>query len=138
MNRKHILLLSLLGVFALLLSGCGLLGNDPLDGTAWVLVSYDKNQPIEGTTLTVEFAEGRISGSSGCNSYGGEYEVKGDNLTVGEVAWTLMACMDPEGVMEQEQRFMELLVGAETFTVSEDRLEITAEDGRSTLVFEPK
>jgi heat shock protein HslJ len=138
MNRNQtIILRALLLLLALALVGCSLVpAADPLDGTSWVLVSYDKNQPIEDTTLTAEFSDGKVGGSSGCNTYGGSYEVSGEKLTVDEVAWTLMACF-PEGVMEQEQRFMELLTNAQTFTVSTDRLEITASDGRSMLVFEP-
>jgi heat shock protein HslJ len=137
MNQRKFLFFCMLGVFTLALAGCGLMpAADPLDGTSWVLISYDKNQPIEGTSLTAKFSDGQVGGSSGCNSYGGSYEVSGDKLTIGEVAWTLMACLD-EGVMAQEQRFMELLTDAQTFTLSGDRLEITASDGRSMLVFEP-
>lgn len=138
MSKKNYGLMGIFGfVLLLLLAGCSLIpGADPLDGTSWVLVSYDKNRPIEGTTLTAEFKDGQIGGSSGCNSYGGTYEVNGSEIVVSDVVSTLMACMEPEGVMGQEQRFMELLMNAETYTLSDDRLEITAADGRSMLVFE--
>ncbi len=41
----------------------------------------------------LRFAEdGRVSGSDGCNSLGGEYTVDGDTVTVKRAASTLMAC----------------------------------------------
>ena len=69
MKKRLITLIAVGGVFLLLLSACGEITNkDPLEGTAWQLFAYRKTLPVEGTTLTIEFADGQISGSSGCRS----------------------------------------------------------------------
>ena len=50
----------------LLLAGCGMLSRaSSLEGTSWTLVDLAGTPPIEGTTVTVEFAEGNIGGSIG-------------------------------------------------------------------------
>ena len=82
-----------LACILVLLTGCSAfpVAADPLDGTSWELYAYRKTRPIEGSTLTISFENGQVSGTSGCNSYGGSYEVHGEKLTVDEVFATLMA-----------------------------------------------
>ena len=58
---------------------------DPLDGTSWELYAYRKSRPVEGTTLTIKFEDGQVSGSAGCNSFGGSYQVNGEKIAFGEV-----------------------------------------------------
>ena len=50
-----------------------------LTGTEWRLVSFgpagNEASLVAGTTVTLKFGEdGRASGSTGCNSYGGTYQ----------------------------------------------------------------
>jgi len=66
-------------------------------------------------------AEGRISGSDGCNGVMGSYLLEGDKLTLGEMAGTRMACA--EG-MEQSQAFNEALTKVASYTVHSDQLEL--------------
>jgi len=109
-------------LFVYLLTACGEINHkDALNGSAWTLTSFDSTPPLKGTKLTVEFAEGQIGGSSGCNSYGGTYEIKGKKITTGSIAMTMMACADP-GVMEQEQTFLEYLQDAQTYKLSKGQL----------------
>ncbi len=123
-----------------LLSACGggsaLPGGDPLNGTAWSLASTDGAAPLTGTTQTLAFADGKVSGSAGCNSYGGAYSLGGEKIQIKEVVSTLMACIDPQGVMDQETAFLNSLMSAESYQVSGDSLQIRTSDGR-TLDFVP-
>ena len=139
MNKKRWITLTVAaGIFMLLIAACGALADkDPLDGTAWTLSAYRKSRPIEGTTLTIEFADGQISGSSGCNSYFGSYEITGDIIKVSGVGATLMACIDPEGVMDQEQIFLEYLQDAQRFTLDDEQLMIFQSE-REALTFIPQ
>jgi heat shock protein HslJ len=118
-----------------LLSACGGINpRDPLNGTAWTLTSIDHTAPLKGTKLTIEFAEGKVSGSSGCNSYSGSYEINGEKISTGPIAMTLMACVDP-GMMEQEQSFLAYLGDLKTFVRSEGQLQIFRSDGKAlTLI----
>ena len=124
-------------LFVYLLTACGeIIPRDALNGTAWTLTSLDNTLPLKGRKLTIDFAEGKFSGSSGCNSYGGSYEIKGEKISTGSIAMTMMACVDP-GVMEQEQTFLEYLQDAQTFLRSEGQLQIFCSDGKA-LTFIPQ
>ena len=100
--RSHFWALLIIAI----LSGCTFLdgsnGNE-LDGTSWKLLSYGERIPLEGRAITADFTASEISGSSGCNHYFGRYQVKGNRISIKSLAWTEMACLDPEGIMEQEQ-----------------------------------
>ena len=128
MKRKSILLALLIGIALLALTACGG-ASKALDGTSWTLVSFGTNTPIEGTTVTVKFADGEISGSTGCNQYGGTYEENGDSLTLSEMFMTEMACVEPDGVMTQESVYLQMLGGAESFVLSDGQLQIITIDG---------
>ena len=114
----------------------------PLEGTAWVLISLGGGKPIAGTTITLAFDKGILRGSAGCNTYGGgpdsgPYRATSDGtLTISQIAITLMACIGPQGIMEQESRYMQMLQQAATVRIADDRLEIRDESGELILVYE--
>ena len=45
---------------------------------------------------------GRFGARFGCNSMGGDYALRGDVLTVRNLASTLMGCPEPAGTFERE------------------------------------
>jgi heat shock protein HslJ len=104
-----------------------------LTGTSWRLVSYDGVIPIKGKDMTAVFDGEQISGSASCNHYFGAYKIKGAEITIEGLGWTEMACLDPEGIMEQEQAIMSLLSDAATFSFQGDRLEIYTFTGKSLI-----
>ena len=107
-----------------------------LEDTKWYLNSYgvqDNSEAIiEDTEITATFnsAEGKVSGSGGCNTYFAKYEVKGSELSIVEMAFTEMACISIEGVMEQEQEFLSLLASARSFQADDTTLTIFCSGGR--------
>ncbi|MHB8807035.1 MAG: META domain-containing protein [Anaerolineaceae bacterium] len=114
-----------------LLSACGLINaKDTLNETSWLLTAIDDAPTLEGTKVTAEFSEGQIGGSSGCNSYGGSYETKGEKITTSSIVMTLMACQDAS-IMEQEQTFLQYLQDAQTFQISGKQLQIFDSNGRA-------
>lgn len=63
--------------------------------------------------------EQRVTGSSGCNSFHGSYELKeGDRITLSKMASTRMACPD----MEIENQFLKVLETADNYNLSEKTL----------------
>ena len=118
-----------IGILFLMLVSCS--GTDPLDGTSWILTSYRKTQPIDSTTITAVFQNGEIKGSAGCNSYFSEYRVRGNEIEMGVIGQTEMACLDPEGVMEQESIIMEFLRDAQEFLLTNGQLQIFRSDGEA-------
>ena len=107
-----------------------------LEDIKWFLRSYGENDNltaiIEDTEITAIFnsAEGEVSGSGGCNTYFARYEVKGSKLAIFEMAFTEMACISPEGIMEQEQEFLSLLANAQSFQADDTTLTILCSGGR--------
>ena len=107
-----------------------------LEDTKWFLRSYGEQNNlqaiIEGTEITATFdsSNGEVSGSAGCNTYFAGYEVRDGTLSISEMAWTEMACMSPEGVMEQEQEFLAILAGAQSFQADDTTLTILCSGGQ--------
>lgn len=106
-----------------------------LEGTAWVLTAIDGAAPIEAARPTIEFEGGQVSGNAGCNQFGGSYRVDGNAIEFSDLYSTEMFCMEPEGAMDQEQTYLELLRAARRFELTNGRLVIvTGVD--QTLTFE--
>ena len=112
---------------------------EPLVGTNWTLASFHKADAVSsvlaGTTITAVFgADGRVTGSAGCNRYFAPYNVTGTSLSIGPAGSTKMACSTP-GVMNQESTYLALLSQAKTVTVKGDRLTLADAKGTALLTF---
>jgi len=132
--RKNLRIGALLVLGILLLAACS--SKDVgLDGTEWELLSINGVAPIEATEITLRFLDGRVQGSSGCNTYGGDYVLEGESVfRVGPVAVTEMACLDPDGAMDQEVNYLQVLQGASVLVQDDDRISI--EGGGNSLRFQ--
>jgi len=105
-----------------------------LDDTAWILAELPGVQPVPGTVPTLRFADARATGTDGCNRFSGGYTVTGSALEIDtRVASTQMAC--PPEVMRLADAFMTALLGARSFRIAGDRLQLLSADGtvRATL-----
>lgn len=134
-NKKHILVILF---FVLLLSACG--GSNTtaqIEGHTWVLTNFNDSQPIPGHQPTLQFDDGQVSGTTGCNHYGGSYKVKGDAIQFEGIFSTEMACLDPDGLMDQERIYLELLGAADRYEMSEDLLKFFIES-QLILIFSKK
>jgi heat shock protein HslJ len=122
--------------FAILLAGCGLLGSgkSELEGTKWQLQALEGVSPAAQVIITADFNDGRVSGSSGCNSYGAAYTTKDGKLTLDSVAVTEMACEDVEA-MRAEQDFLQFLGQVRKFKLDGDRLDLMDDGGTVVLAF---
>ena len=126
-------------ILAVLLVGCGGPANGPaLKDTQWMLATLGGEAPPAGTAPSVVFSADEVSGSAGCNTYFGAYAVDGSEITIGDVASTEMWCMEPAGVMDQEQAFLAALRSAAGYRLSGAQLEILDATDRVILTFEPR
>lgn len=128
--------LLLLTILAYSAVSCGLIGGskDDLAGTNWKIETMGGAPPPVEIVITAEFNDGRVSGSSGCNSYGATYMNDNGKLDIGDIAVTEMACLD-DGVMQFEQSFLELLGMVGSYSMSESRLDLLDEGGNAVLSF---
>jgi putative lipoprotein len=106
-------------------------GYTPLFGTTWRLTELNGKPPAEATgknfaQLVLDESQNRYSGSSGCNRLTGTIELKGDSLSFGAGASTMMAC--PEPLMTQEQSFTKMLQSVTGYRISGSTLELLAGD----------
>jgi heat shock protein HslJ len=111
-------------------------GPAELDGTSWILVGQgsadDLVLPLPDTEITIDFKNGQVTGSAGCNNYFADYTLTAEgNLQIGPAASTMMAC--PEEIMQQEIDYLAALAGTDSFTLDEGILTIYTNQGN--LVF---
>ena len=118
--------------------GAGPAGGADLQDTQWVLVTLGEESPLPDRAPSAEFTADQISGSTGCNTYFGAYEASGDELSIGAVAVTETWCMEPEGVMDQEQAFLDALASVTSYRLAGERLELLDGTGGVVLGFEPQ
>jgi len=123
-------LLVLMVAAGLLASGCQTV-KSPLVDRTWVLTSYNgpDNVPHDaaaGATVNATFdsTTGQVTGSGGCNSYGGAFHVDRLNVTVDSIVHTERACLDP-ALNTQETNFFTALQAAQEFRVGHETLTIT-------------
>ena len=112
------------------LAGCG---KAELEDVRWILLSYgNPDTPyavLPDTQVTARFNGGtkQLRGSGGCNTYAGEYEIDGNNLTLtGPLAVTEMWCGDEIG--DQESAYLGILLTAESYEIDGDILQINCGD----------
>jgi len=99
-------------------------GSTQLTGETWILTAYFDQQPISEHQPSLKFEGEQVSGNTGCNQYGGSYQINGDELSFDGIYSTEMACLAPEGLMEQERTYLELLSSATSFTLVDGVLTI--------------
>jgi len=130
----------LIFILTFLLSACkgGLPSNKiKLDGSAWVLSAFDNETAIIGNPPTLEFRGNQVVGNASCNTFGGSYQIQGETISFGALARTEMYCMDPKGVMDQEQTYLEILEAAQRLELVDDILTIYSDSGK-TLTFQTR
>lgn len=111
----------------------------PLTDTEWQVTGYNNGRGgvvsiLAGTTITLTFTtDGEAGGLAGCNSYGGEYKLDGNNLAISRVFSTMKVCNEPEGVMDQEAAYLAALNAVATYSISGDTLTLSTADGATVL-----
>ena len=106
----------------------------------WKLVSYgDVAAPtpaLPGVDTSISFEEGQFGGTVGCNSFGGDYTLNGDQMSIGSVISTMMFC---DQTSAQESAVLAILSDKTmTVTYSGNLLTLSSEDGKSVVILEKK
>ena len=112
-----------------------------LTGFTWVATGVNNDRGgvtsvVIGNEITAMFGEdGSLTGSSGCNSYSGTYEVDGENMSIGPLAVTEKFCAEPEGTMEQEQEYLTALGTVATWNIDGDVLDLRTDEGSRAVAY---
>lgn len=80
---------------------------------------------IPDTEITATFTDdGELTGSAGCNSYTATFEADRGGIEIATPAATQKACASPEGIMEQEQAYLDAIPTAARYRVDGRSLEL--------------
>jgi putative lipoprotein len=119
-------------MLALTVTACSNGSGSPSLVGKWKLTSYgsaDSQTPaVADVDATIEFTnDGTVSGNSGCNGFGGTYEIKDAQIAFSAIVSTLMACDDPR--MAQENAVFQVLkdnvdykIDGKTLTLTKDKM----------------
>jgi heat shock protein HslJ len=112
---------------------------------SWLLEKYGKiddlqnvigsNIAIISVTIKFDSSSGKVSGSTGCNSYSAAYQRTMNKIAVGNISITKMNCPSVS-ISKQEIAFTDALIGAEDCKIVNDKLEINCTLNR-ILIFRP-
>lgn len=98
----------------------------------WFATDIAGQPPLPGGTPSALFADGQVSGTTGCNRFGGPYVVTPLGLRIGPVAATKRAC-EP-ALNAQESRFARALEGDRAIAIGSDG-SLTIGTGEAALRF---
>ena len=102
----------------------------------WILLSLDGGQLIEETNIILAFDESSFSGFAGCNGYGGPYESEGDGKIIFvEYSSQAEGCIEPEGVLDQEIKYIKQLMEVDHYQVDGGVLTLSVPEGEQELIY---
>ena len=115
------------------LAGCGGEPASLLHGPEWMVTTIDGAPLVAGSEVTIAFTpQGGVAGKGSCNRYTGTMQLSGEAITMGPIASTMMACVEP--LMDQEQHFLGVLAEVRSFAIAPDgALSLRAADGREIV-----
>lgn len=106
------------------------------ENVRWRLVvvrdaSGDRQRPPEDAEVTLEAADGRVSGSSGCNTYFGTYDRDDTYVSVNVEAVTQAMCQDDTMVLEGA--FLRALASVDSYLIVGAQLQLSNAAGVPVL-----
>jgi len=87
--------------------------------------------------VTAQFGDNQIKGNAGCNQFSAKYVVNKQQLKIGPVRTTRKYCAE-EGVMDQEQQFLQALKNTTQYEIKIDKLRLRNAKGSLQLGFSRK
>ncbi len=107
-------------------------------GKTWQLASFGeltaRRPPVLEQAAVLSFDGSRLSGTTGCNNFSGPYTATETTLNIGPVITTLIACAGDD-VNRQEQALFQAFQGEVGYTITNNTLQITYDQGRQMLVY---
>ena len=91
-----------------------------LSGSQWRFVAIDDRAPVSDSGV-LNFEDGELSATIGCNHMGGNWRIEGDRLIAGPLETTEMGCIDA-ATFDQERALASLLVAAPLMDFGDGRM----------------
>lgn len=119
--------------------GNKMMAQSSLSGATWVWTMTSAEgakdvKPKQADKFTLMFgADGRVSGTTDCNTFAGSYKVMCDKVMFGELMGTKKFCD-----ASQEEVFTKAVVGADSYKIEEDgTLVLMMKDDAGMVYFSP-
>jgi len=109
-------------------------GNWQLTNITDAKIAFDVLFPNKKPTLIFKLPSINISGNGGCNGYGGEVKIEGNNINFSKIIHTMMACDGING----ENQFFRTLESATAYRIDADTNLILLKAGVSVMQFVKK
>ncbi len=107
-----------------------------LENTVWRFNGFSENDTVSmmagAENITAELRDGTISGNGGCNQYNGPATIQGQQLTVGPLVSTKMAC----DAMQAEGQFLTVLQAVTAWEIADQTLTLHYPGGSLLFVAE--
>ena len=101
-----------------------------LDTSVWTLSAISKEPLVPGTAITMQFLKGELVGFAGCNTYSGDYtavdNADGTYTIALSQQLTVSRLMCPKDVMDQEDKYLNILQQATIASIQENRLALNS------------
>jgi heat shock protein HslJ len=104
-----------------------------LEGRTFTSVDVEGHELVDGSTITLQFVDGRVAIDAGCNSMNGPVTLTDGHLEVGDIMSTMMGC--EEALMAQDQWISELLTAGPTASIEGATLTLVS-DGVTLVLAE--
>lgn len=108
-----------------------------LEGIIWMLNGIVEGDAVVSmavdSEITAMFADGSVAGYAGCNQYSAPYTVADNQITLGPIAATKMACEGEQG--EREVTFLAALQQTAGYEIERDSLTLLDANGNALMMF---
>ncbi|WP_158083073.1 META domain-containing protein [Methyloprofundus sedimenti] len=113
-----------------------------LEQTAWQMTGINNGTGnVVSSTQTgkanLQFIDGKLQGSSGCNALTASYQINGSELSIGPVISTRKFCAE-NGLMIQEQRLLQALTQVSRYEIRAQQLRLVDVNGSLMLSLKQK
>jgi len=99
-----------------------------LQGTEWVISSlpgFTIEETDRAVNLSFSDSSTRFGGYSGCNMYGGDFTVAGQQLKFSKILGTKRACLSG---MKNEQTIFKVLEQTNNYSINANKLQLKQDD----------
>jgi heat shock protein HslJ len=108
-----------------------------LEGTDWQLNGIVEGDAVVSTfvdeKINIQFENGIVNGSAGCNQYFADYMLDGENLSLGVIGATTMACEGETG--QREATFLAALAQTVGYRIERNTLTLLDANGNPLMNF---
>ena len=101
-----------------------------LGGLGYRLLPPRYTPAVSGTEVTISLERDGVTGSSGCNTYRVPATIEDGSITIDAQSYsqTQRACEGLDGLVEQEERYLDLMPRVASYRIYDDRLFLQADE----------